>query len=134
MKTTNLVCNVCRRLEVLDGESSPHVYGASRVGWFTVQVGELRQIGPRPTMASAMEKVVDTIPEEQREAARGFVGALRLGESEAFRMPEVVPVQRSADVCPTCAPKALGSIMPHLTTDAQYAIGYGGVVRPEGDA
>jgi hypothetical protein len=118
MKTTNLICNACRATVTLDGDTAPYgPYGPgpSIVGWYRVQVAELRPTPPRPSLMTAVRGMVAHVPEESREAAERYLGAVEsMDESMGYQAPPAMPSQRGADLCPECGPRILASLTPHL--------------------
>jgi hypothetical protein len=127
MKTTNLICNACRKTVVIDREEvyGPYPVAASVEGWFKIMVGELRKAPPRKTMTDFMHEMVNVaeIPEEKREAAVRMVSTFAQAEHDsAYPFAHALPISRSADICPDCAPKALGGILPHLVGEEPHGL------------
>ena len=118
MKTTNLICNVCKKTEVI--ESSPYGPPMPAPGWSHVSVMQMREAPPR--RASPFVKAFGSLAKEaegadQDNVARAFRNLAENFQEEDHGEGYAMPSQQSADICPTCAPKALGSLLPHLTSD-----------------
>lgn len=118
MKTTNLICNVCRVVETFE-DSNPYNQGAAKVGWYNVVVSQLRPPAPvKPsTMAAAATSLAKHLAEaDQDDAAKAF-RQMADGMAESDMPAYAVPSHQSADLCPTCGPKLLSQILPHLTSE-----------------
>lgn len=121
MKTTNLICNVCKATEVIE-DSGYGSHGAGKVGWVKVLVMELRPPTVEPHVArttKALKKLAshEAMPQELTDVFKDMAGM------NAEREPFPMPVQRSADICPKCVTKTIGSLLPHVTSDSPRGMG-----------
>lgn len=123
MKTLNLICNACKASEVIDDTPYAHD-GALKIGWAKVLVMELRPPVTDPRTArtkKAFKKLAEH--EAMPEELAGVFTDMAMPESDYEPPPQ--PVRRSADLCPTCAPKILAALTPHLTSESRL---YGGIM------
>lgn len=123
MRTTKLTCNVCRIVEEL--EPQDYMPDPPKVGWAHVTISELRPPAPQerePFEQDAMAAAAAMAEEMPDGAPKAFFKAVRDGAARSFAeqqqfAPPPMPVTRGADLCPACAPKILGAILPHVTSE-----------------
>ena len=121
MKLTKLTCNACR--ETVELEHEPYASNPPKVGWYHVVVSQLRPPPPRERdpMEDAVKSLRDLVvdmPPEAKKFADAMSENMRATQAQYQQYePPLMPSSQGADLCPTCGPKVLAGVMPHVTSE-----------------